>query len=226
MSEPFSADDAVALDRRRAAARRGATRVRAASRSTGATVRPGELFVAIAGRATTATPSSRDAVARGRGGRRWSTRRRTAPDAGAACAIAVDDTTRALGALAAGHRAPLAGPLVAITGSNGKTTTKEMCAAILAVRRRCLKTAGNLNNEFGAAAHAARRGADARERRGRDRHEPPRRDRAARGDRAAARRRDHATRHRAHRAPRLARRDRAREGRPRSPRSTPERPPC
>lgn len=63
--------------------------------------------------------------------------------------IAVDDTTRALSALAAGHRRRFDGPLVAITGSNGKTTTKEMCAAILAMRAPCLKTEGNLNNEFG-----------------------------------------------------------------------------
>ncbi len=63
--------------------------------------------------------------------------------------IAVDDTTRALSALAAGHRRRFAGPLVAITGSNGKTTTKEMCAAILSMRAPCLKTEGNLNNQFG-----------------------------------------------------------------------------
>jgi UDP-N-acetylmuramoyl-tripeptide--D-alanyl-D-alanine ligase len=63
--------------------------------------------------------------------------------------IAVDDTTRALSALAAGHRRSFRGPLVAITGSNGKTTTKEMCAAVLSVRTPCLKTEGNLNNEFG-----------------------------------------------------------------------------
>jgi len=63
--------------------------------------------------------------------------------------IAVEDTTVALGALAAGHRAGFSGPVVAITGSNGKTTTKEMCHAILAVGAPSLKTRGNLNNEFG-----------------------------------------------------------------------------
>jgi len=63
--------------------------------------------------------------------------------------IAVEDTTRALGALAAGHRAGFEGPVVAVTGSNGKTTTKEMCAAILAVAAPCLKNAGNLNNQWG-----------------------------------------------------------------------------
>jgi len=39
--------------------------------------------------------------------------------------------------------------VVAITGSNGKTTTKEMTAAILAARAPCLKTEGNLNNQYG-----------------------------------------------------------------------------
>jgi UDP-N-acetylmuramoyl-tripeptide--D-alanyl-D-alanine ligase len=61
----------------------------------------------------------------------------------------VPDTTLALGALAAGHRSRFEGPVVAITGSNGKTTTKDMCAAILSVRGPCLKTEGNLNNHFG-----------------------------------------------------------------------------
>jgi UDP-N-acetylmuramoyl-tripeptide--D-alanyl-D-alanine ligase len=58
-------------------------------------------------------------------------------------------STRALGALASGHRAEYTGPVVAITGSNGKTTTKEMCAAIFSVAAPCLKNQGNLNNEFG-----------------------------------------------------------------------------
>ncbi len=63
--------------------------------------------------------------------------------------IAVEDTTVALGAIASGHRRGYRGPLVAITGSNGKTTTKEMCAAILSVAQPCLKNRGNLNNQFG-----------------------------------------------------------------------------
>ena len=71
--------------------------------------------------------------------------------------LAVDDTTRALGRLAAGHRRGFHGPLVAITGSNGKTTTKEMCAAILSVSAPCLKTEGNLNNEFGVPLTLLRR---------------------------------------------------------------------
>jgi len=67
----------------------------------------------------------------------------------AVAVVAVDDTTRALAEVAAGHRAGFAGPVVAITGSNGKTTTKEMCAAILERRGPCLRTRGNLNNAYG-----------------------------------------------------------------------------
>jgi UDP-N-acetylmuramoyl-tripeptide--D-alanyl-D-alanine ligase len=71
--------------------------------------------------------------------------------------IEVADTTAALGALAAGHRSEFEGPLVAITGSSGKTTTKEMCAAVLAAAGPCLKTEGNLNNEFGLPLTLLRR---------------------------------------------------------------------
>ena len=71
--------------------------------------------------------------------------------------IRVADTTRALGAVAAGHRARFSGPVVGITGSNGKTTTKEMCAAILVRSGPCLATRGNLNNEYGVPLTLLRR---------------------------------------------------------------------
>ena len=48
--------------------------------------------------------------------------------------VQVDDTTTALASLAHGHRQSFAGPLIGITGSNGKTTTKELCATILESR--------------------------------------------------------------------------------------------
>jgi UDP-N-acetylmuramoyl-tripeptide--D-alanyl-D-alanine ligase len=63
--------------------------------------------------------------------------------------LAVRDTLAALGALAHVHRARFAIPVVGITGSSGKTTTREMVAAILATRGPVLKTEGNLNNEVG-----------------------------------------------------------------------------
>jgi len=63
--------------------------------------------------------------------------------------IHVDDTRLALGRLAAAWRARRDIPVVAVTGSNGKTTVKEMIAAILAQRGEVLATQGNLNNDIG-----------------------------------------------------------------------------
>ncbi|WP_303901786.1 UDP-N-acetylmuramoyl-tripeptide--D-alanyl-D-alanine ligase [Thiohalomonas denitrificans] len=63
--------------------------------------------------------------------------------------IRVSSTLAALGRLAAGWRRELATPLVAITGSNGKTTVKEMTAAILSRKGAVLATHGNLNNDIG-----------------------------------------------------------------------------
>lgn len=77
----------------------------------------------------------------------------------AGVAVEVDDTLRAWGDLARAHlRAWRARDarrrVVAITGSAGKTTTKELCAAILGAVEPCLATAGNLNNRIGLPAMA------------------------------------------------------------------------
>ena len=63
--------------------------------------------------------------------------------------IAVDDTRRALGVMAASWRQNFAIPIVAVTGSSGKTTVKGLVASILGVSRRVCATVGNLNNEIG-----------------------------------------------------------------------------
>ena len=63
--------------------------------------------------------------------------------------IVVADTLRALGDLAAFWRRRFQLPVAAITGSSGKTTTKEMLAAILAINAPGLKTTGNFNNLIG-----------------------------------------------------------------------------
>ena len=80
-------------------------------------------------------------------------------------ALVVDDTRIALGKLAAAWRARFSLPVIAVTGSNGKTTTKEMIAAILKAQfgDAVLATRGNLNNDIGlpltllglSAAHRA-----------------------------------------------------------------------
>lgn len=64
-------------------------------------------------------------------------------------AVVVSDTLHALGELAAAHRAKHSLTVIAITGSNGKTTTKEILASILGLTGPGLKTIGNLNNLIG-----------------------------------------------------------------------------
>lgn len=63
--------------------------------------------------------------------------------------VRVADTARAYRELAAWHRARFDIPVVQITGSVGKTTTKEMTASVLSQRYRTLKTEANYNNEVG-----------------------------------------------------------------------------
>jgi UDP-N-acetylmuramoyl-tripeptide--D-alanyl-D-alanine ligase len=74
--------------------------------------------------------------------------------------IEVGDPLEALRLLAQNYRARLNIPLVAITGSCGKTTTKDMLAAILAQERRVVATEGNLNNLIGAPLMLLRIGSD------------------------------------------------------------------
>lgn len=63
--------------------------------------------------------------------------------------ILVEDTLEALQALAREHRRELAMPIIAIAGSNGKTTTKELTSRVLAERFEVTTTKGNLNNHIG-----------------------------------------------------------------------------
>jgi len=63
--------------------------------------------------------------------------------------FAVDDTVEALQDLATWYRGRFVLDVVAVTGTNGKTTTKEMTADVLSQARRTLRTEGNLNNHIG-----------------------------------------------------------------------------
>ncbi len=111
------------------------------------TLHPGDLFVALAGERFDAhdfLPQARAAGAAAAIARR-----------GLAAAglpgIEVPDTLAALAALAAGWRARFHLPLIAVTGSNGKTTVTQMTAAILHAWQgdAALATQGNLNNAIG-----------------------------------------------------------------------------
>lgn len=63
--------------------------------------------------------------------------------------LIVDDSLQTLQQLARHHRRQLATPIVSITGTNGKTTTKELIAAVLSRRYHTHYTQGNLNNHIG-----------------------------------------------------------------------------
>ena len=64
--------------------------------------------------------------------------------------VLVEDVTAALGRLAHGHRLGWHGLLLCVTGSSGKTTTRELVAAALATAGPGIRTEGNLNNQWGA----------------------------------------------------------------------------
>jgi UDP-N-acetylmuramoyl-tripeptide--D-alanyl-D-alanine ligase len=63
--------------------------------------------------------------------------------------VLVEETTQALGKLGAWHRARFSIPVVAVTGSNGKTTTKELAAGVLGTRWNVLRPEKSFNNQWG-----------------------------------------------------------------------------
>jgi UDP-N-acetylmuramoyl-tripeptide--D-alanyl-D-alanine ligase len=111
------------------------------------TIAPGALFVALAGERFDGHAYLSEAAAKGAVAAVVASGR--APERPPLPLLAVPDTLPALGAIARHHRRRFHVPVVGVTGSNGKTTTREMIAAILATRGPAHKTEGNLNNEVG-----------------------------------------------------------------------------
>jgi UDP-N-acetylmuramoyl-tripeptide--D-alanyl-D-alanine ligase len=107
-------------------------------------LRAGELFVALRGPSFDGHEFAAEALARGAAG---VVVERALE--GVEPRIEVRDCLAALGAMAAGWRQRFQLPVLAVTGSFGKTTVKEMMAAIAATRGEVLATRGNLNNEIG-----------------------------------------------------------------------------
>jgi UDP-N-acetylmuramoyl-tripeptide--D-alanyl-D-alanine ligase len=116
------------------------------------TIRAGDLFIALKGDRFDGHAFALEALKKEAGGIvveeerasgfRWNGFRPKA-------VIAVKDTLRALGDLARERRRKHRIPVLAVTGSNGKTTTKEMISACLETTLPVLKTQGNLNNLIG-----------------------------------------------------------------------------
>ena len=63
--------------------------------------------------------------------------------------IVVDESLRCLQEIARYHRKKFSLPVIAVTGSNGKTTTKDLISSVLSIRYNVFKTEGNLNNHIG-----------------------------------------------------------------------------
>ncbi len=110
------------------------------------TIAPGALFFAIKGPRFDGHDFLADAAERG--ATAAVVERETEAPSGLAL-VRVADTTRSLADLARYVRRRAGMPVVAVTGSVGKTTTKDMTAALLATRGPVLKTEGNLNNQYG-----------------------------------------------------------------------------
>ena len=111
-------------------------------------VRPGDLYIALRGERFDGHDFIDAAIAAGAAGVASEVRFERA----GVLTLWVPDTRLALGALAAGWRARFGLPLIAVTGSNGKTTVKEMIAAILVAHvgeQAAFATRGNFNNDIG-----------------------------------------------------------------------------
>jgi UDP-N-acetylmuramoyl-tripeptide--D-alanyl-D-alanine ligase len=110
------------------------------------TLERGALFVALAGERFDAHDHLADA--RTRNAAAAVVRRGTAPVPGLPL-IEVEDPLQAYGRLARARRREIRGPVIAVTGTNGKTSTKEMLRAVLGTRFSVHATRANLNNLVG-----------------------------------------------------------------------------
>jgi UDP-N-acetylmuramoyl-tripeptide--D-alanyl-D-alanine ligase len=111
------------------------------------TIRQGEIFFALKGPRFDGHSFLGDVVSKGASGAVVEEEIKGLPSS--LNVILVEDTIKALGDLAFYVRAAHSIPLVAVSGSSGKTTTKEMIASVLGIKRTVLKTEGNRNNTIG-----------------------------------------------------------------------------
>ncbi len=119
------------------------------------TIREGELFIALRGQKFDGHDFLMDAMKKGRGA--IVSNSAAARHAGERTVVCVEDTLRALQAIARSMRMRGHLTVIGITGTNGKTTTKELVASILGVKHAVMKNAGNLNNQIGLPLSLTRR---------------------------------------------------------------------
>ena len=110
------------------------------------TIRPKDLFIAIKGKNLDGHKFVPEAIAKGAIGVIISDAKIKTQNS---ILIKVKDTTEALGKIARHYREKFKPLVIAVTGSNGKTTTKEMIASILSRRMKVVKAKGSFNNDIG-----------------------------------------------------------------------------
>ena len=113
-------------------------------------VKPGDFFIPLEGEHTDGHRFIAMAFANRAVGAFYERHKRPDPDISPDCLlIGVDNSLAALQKLALVYRTGFNLPVVAITGSSGKTTTKDFTAGVLSAKYNVLKTTGNLNNQIG-----------------------------------------------------------------------------
>lgn len=110
-------------------------------------ITPGCLFVPLSGDKFDGHHYAAAALAAGAGATLWQRDKGPVPEGGGV--IIVEDTLEALQKLSAAYLKEVAPQVVAVTGSNGKTTTKDIIMSLLEVQFKVHKTAGNFNNHIG-----------------------------------------------------------------------------
>jgi UDP-N-acetylmuramoyl-tripeptide--D-alanyl-D-alanine ligase len=108
-------------------------------------IRPGSLFFALKGDKFNGNLFVGEALEKGAG---WAIADKNECSAGERIVL-VDDVLQSLQQLASHHRKQCRFKILAITGSNGKTTTKELCFSVLSKKYKVFATHGNLNNHIG-----------------------------------------------------------------------------
>jgi UDP-N-acetylmuramoyl-tripeptide--D-alanyl-D-alanine ligase len=111
-------------------------------------LQPGDLFFALQGERFDGHDFIPEAIRKSAAALVVSSKK-VPPESGQACIIAVDDTRAALGRLAASYRSQFTLPAIAVGGSNGKTTAKELIASVLKQKRATLWSEASFNNDVG-----------------------------------------------------------------------------
>lgn len=112
------------------------------------TLQPGNLYVPLSGQRVDGHRFVEQAIKSGAAGTLWSVEQPELPPPDCP-AVLVEDTLIALQQLAAAYRRQIPATVIGITGSNGKTSVKDLLIAILSAKYRTQGTAGNLNSEVG-----------------------------------------------------------------------------